>query len=482
MESSIVAFFLFWGVWILVPLVADVVEALLDAATVWRTRHLANPYPPLPPRRLPKVSVLIPAYNEQVNIDRCITSLKAQTYPHHLIEIIVINDGSTDRTEEVVNGHINGTPHWNGHIRLHNRVIPARDFGGVMTLMQGGHHGKPAAVNMGLARVRGDLVFSVDSDVVLEPEAIEQAVAAFQVEPDLDAATAHLIIDSNLLVVADTQGRIALDENDLPIRKPLNLSEKLLAAAQFLEYLESFRIGRHAEAARGELFTLSGACAIFRREALLRIHGYRGRTVSEDTDATIALQRRSGKVGYLPQVRVHLAPTISWRALFSQRVRWQRGELEVMAVNADMIGHEGRFWRWSLPRRLQNDHALAMLRLIWAFLMPLFPLLGYPPEIVAQAALLMYGLYVAIDALLLLVARPICAPSERRLLRETALYLPWLPLYRMMVYFFRLSGILKALSESPLWTASAGLLDRVRVPGARRVSGWLEAFIEVWSE
>jgi cellulose synthase/poly-beta-1,6-N-acetylglucosamine synthase-like glycosyltransferase len=417
-----------------------------------------------------------------VNIDRCITSLKAQTYPHHLIEIIVINDGSTDRTEEVINGHINGTPHWNGHIRLHNRVIPAREFGGVMTLMQGGHHGKPAAVNMGLARVRGELVFSVDSDVVLEPEAIEQAVAAFQVDPELVAATAHLIIDPNLLIVADSQGRISLDNNDLPLLKPLGLSEKLLAAGQFLEYLESFRIGRHAEAARGELFTLSGACAIFRREALLRIHGYRGRTVSEDTDATLALQRRRGKVGYLPQVRVHLAPTISWRALFSQRVRWQRGELEVLAVNADMIGRPGRLWRWSLPRRLQNDHALAMLRLVWMFLMPLFPLLGYPPEVVAQAALLMYALYVAVDVIQLAVAYPICAPSERRLLRETAIYLPWLPLYRITIYFFRLSGILKALSERPRWTTSAGLLDRVRIPGARRVRGWLEGFVEVWGE
>ncbi|OGO09712.1 MAG: hypothetical protein A2Z66_03680 [Chloroflexi bacterium RBG_13_66_10] len=409
MGSAIVTFFVFWGVWILVPLLADVAEALFDAATVWRSRHLANPYPPLPPRNLPKISVIIPAYNEQVNIDRCITSLKAQTYPHHLIEIIVINDGSTDRTEEVINGHINGTPHWNGHIRLHNRVIPAREFGGVMTLMQGGHHGKPAAVNMGLARVRGELVFSVDSDVVLEPEAIEQAVAAFQVDPELVAATAHLIIDPNLLIVADSQGRISLDNNDLPLLKPLGLSEKLLAAGQFLEYLESFRIGRHAEAARGELFTLSGACAIFRREALLRIHGYRGRTVSEDTDATLALQRRRGKVGYLPQVRVHLAPTISWRALFSQRVRWQRGELEVLAVNADMIGRPGRLWRWSLPRRLQNDHALAMLRLVWMFLMPLFPLLGYPPEVVAQAALLMYALYVAVDVIQLAVAYPICS-------------------------------------------------------------------------
>jgi hypothetical protein len=123
-----------------------------------------------------------------------------------------------------------------------------------------------------------------------------------------------------------------------------------------------------------------------------------------------------------------------------------------------------------------------MLRLIWGFLLPLFPLLGYPPEVIAQAGLMMYLLYAAVDAILLSVARPICAPSERRLLRESALYLPWLPLYRTAIYFFRLSGILKLLSEGPRWCTPAGILDRIRIPGARRVGGWLAGFLMVWAE
>ncbi len=475
-------FLVFWGVWILIPLLVDTVKALWDTLTVWRHRHLARPYPPLPRRNLPKVSVVIPAFNEQLEIDRCIMSLKAQTYPHHLIEVIVINDGSTDRTEEVVNGHINGTAHWNGHIRLHNRVIPAREFGGVLMLVQGKHQGKPAAVNLGLSRCRGELIFTIDADVVLEPEAIEQAVAAFQVDPELAAATAHLIIDPMLLVQADDQGRIRLDRDDLPVLRPLNFSEKFLAACQFFEYLQAFRIGRHAEAVRNELFTLSGACAIFRREVLQAIQGYRGRTVSEDTDATLSVQRQQMKVGYLPQVRVHLAPTISWKALYSQRVRWQRGELEVVAVHADRLGKGGRFWSRSLPRRLQSDHALAVMRLVWGFLLPLFPLLGYPPALIAQATGLMYALYVATDALEMFVAWPVCAPSERRLLRQSAMYLPFLPLYRMVVYFFRLSGILKTLSEDPQWNASADWLERMRLSGARRVGNWFNSLIRVWAE
>jgi poly-beta-1,6-N-acetyl-D-glucosamine synthase len=474
-------FLLFWGVWILVPLVTDVAEALADAFSVWRSGHLARLFPALLRQPLPKVSIIIPAHNEQLNIDRCITSLKAQTYPHEKIEILVVNDGSTDRTEEVVNGHINGTPHWNGHIRLNQRIIPATEFGGVMTLLQGEHHGKPAAVNLGLAHCRGDIICTIDSDAVLEPEAIEQAVIAFQRQGDLVAATAHLIIDKNLLVIADANGHISLDANNLPLPRTLTLKEKFLSAAQFIEYLQSFRIGRHAESIRNELFTLSGACAIFRRSALQGMHGYRARTVSEDTDATLTLQRFEGRVGYLPQVRIHLAPTESWKSLYSQRVRWQRGELEALAVHMDMLGQKKRIWRRGLPRRLQRDHTMAFLRLVWAFLLPLFPFLGYSVATVAQAMALVYILYMLSDGVQLAAAWSICAPSERRLLRESALYLPLLPMYRMVVYFFRMSGNLKTLSEPPQWNTSEKWLDSIGLHNQSAFAVWIRQVVYYWA-
>jgi biofilm PGA synthesis N-glycosyltransferase PgaC len=481
MDSYGLEFFILWGVWILIPLAADVAQALWDALLVWRNGRLAKLFPPLAKTPLPKVSIIIPAHNEQLNIDRCITSLKAQTYPHEKIEILIVNDGSTDRTEEVVNGHINGTPHWNGHIRLYNRIIPALEFGGVMTLLHGNHAGKPAAVNTGLRHCRGDLIFTIDSDAVLEPEAIEQAVIAFQRNSGLVAATAHLIIDRDLLVENDGKGHIHLDGDNLPVPKKLNAMEKFLSMAQFIEYFQSFRIGRHAEALRDELFTLSGACAIFRRDALRRIRGYHGRTVSEDTDATLTLQRFPGKVTYLPQVRIHLAPTESWPALYAQRVRWQRGELEALAVHYDMLGSRKRLWKRGLPRRLQRDHTMGFLRLVWTFLLPMFPLLGYSLATVVQAMALIYGMYILADAAQIAAAWSICAPSERRVLRESIVYLPLLPLYRTVIYFFRMSGNLKTLTEPPRWTASAGWMEKMRMPRAGKLSAWMRHFAEFWA-
>jgi hypothetical protein len=95
---------------------------------------------------------------------------------------------------------------------------------------------------------------------------------------------------------------------------------------------------------------------------------------------------------------------------------------------------------------------------------------------------MIYGLYVLADAVQLAAAWNICAPSERRRLRESALYLPLLPLYRTVVYFFRMSGNLKTLTEPPLWTASTEWADSLRVPGQRKITGWLRRLALLWAD
>jgi len=247
--------------------------------------------------------------------------------------------------------------------------------------------------------------------VVLEPDAVEQAVAAFRNDPNL-AAAPPTSSSTATYWSRPTPGPPAGGPNGYAADAPLSFMQHFLAAAQFMEYLQAFRIGRHAEAARGQLFTLSGACGIFRREALTAVGQYHGRTVSEDTDLTFALLRRGFKLGYLPQVRVHLAPTISWRALYAQRVRWQRGELEVLAVHTDLVTQVSRSRGSNMLIRLWRDHTLAMMRLVWLLLLPLFPLLGYSYVVVAQALALMVLMYLVGDVIQLLVAYPVCTSAE----------------------------------------------------------------------
>ena len=468
-NNDLLFILLFWGTWLLIPVVTD------GAVTLWYllmsfSTLLDKTPPPLPKKGLTKVSILIPAYNEQLNINYCIMSLKAQTYPQHLLEIIVVDDGSEDHTPDLVLEHM-GPYNGDGnsrYLRTSSFTIGTQDFGGVLNLVRRKRdgatiHGKPAAVNAALALATGDLIVAIDSDVVLEPHAVENAVRAFLADDSMIAATGHLVVDPYLSFENDATGRAHADEAGMPVVKPLSLNENLLAACQFLEYSTAFHLGRRSESRFDGLFTLSGACAVFRRSAFEVTGGYRGRTVSEDTDMTMALHRIPGEhVGYLPNMEVHLAPVLSWSSLYAQRTRWQRGALEVSAVHM-MAKYQqcGKrmFWNVILPLRLQVDHTLALPRLIWTFLIFMLPLFGYSTDLISQALGLMFVFYLAVNFVRVLVTYAFSTPPEKVLIRRYLGYTLALPVYTMFLFWTRLSASLRTLTEDATWTVHNTLLE-----------------------
>jgi hypothetical protein len=115
-------------------------------------------------------------------------------------------------------------------------------------------------------------------------------------------------------------------------------------------------------------------------------------------------------------------------------------------------------------------------------MLPMLPILGYSPALIAQAMVLMYGMYLLSDALQLLTAYTICGTDERRLLRTGWTILPWMQFYRLATYLFRLSGMLKTLTEKPRWTTSAGWLDKLRLPGSARLKALARELVRVWAE
>ncbi|MFW5771728.1 MAG: glycosyltransferase [Phototrophicaceae bacterium] len=95
---------LIWGVWLIVPTLTDGISTLSSLVIVLFKRR--EPLQPIDPQDLMLVSVIIPAYNEEENINRCLASIKAQTYPHDRIEIIVVDDGSSDDTLNRILSHM----------------------------------------------------------------------------------------------------------------------------------------------------------------------------------------------------------------------------------------------------------------------------------------------------------------------------------------------------------------------------------------
>jgi poly-beta-1,6-N-acetyl-D-glucosamine synthase len=476
---TLTAFMLVWGVWLITPVLVDGVDALVRLGIVLfsgkaRRERRAGSRPMeerIPDEELPTVSIIVPAHNEAEVIDRCLNSIKVQDYPHDKLEVIVVDDGSTDETAERVADHINGNGNGNGKakspdgtisygngngtVHIDGQPIQVGEFRGFLTLITNGHQGKAHALNAGLAASHGYLIVNIDSDVVLATDAIREMARAFMDDPHLGAATGNIEIDWDILEARDKDGYLLLDEQGNIQRRELGPLQKLVVRCQFLEYLASFRLARQSQSDTRTMYTLAGACSVFRRTTLDNGCRYCNRSVSEDTDLTLDLHEKDVKIGYLSRMKVFLEPVVEWDDLYAQRVRWTRGQLEVCGLHEDMVGsrRHGHLGRFALPQMLVLDHTLAFPRLIWFPLFLCFPMFGYPWRVIWMAILTMYVFYFALELVNTSVCYSIVDPSARRRVEQAGLAtLLFMPLYRFVVFHFRFSGFLVTLKEKQTWS------------------------------
>ena len=332
--DSILVFMMLWGVWLITPILVDGVDAISRLVIVKRNPPAEDDR--LDDDRLPAVTVIVPAHNEAAVIDRCLTSVKAQDYPHDKLEVIVIDDGSTDDTATIAEAHAHGSGTARDLI-IRGERIAVGPFQGRFLVIRNGHAGKAHALNTGIDASTGELIINIDSDVMLAPLTVRRTAEAFVLDETLGAATGDIEIDWDMLEERDAEGHTVVGDDGLPVPRDTTLWERVLAKSQFLEYLASFRLGRQAQAAVGTMYTLAGAYSAIRRTALESCRAYSNRTVSEDTDLTWMLHRCGERIGFVRGARVFLEPCTNWDELYAQRVRWARGQLEVSALNNDML-------------------------------------------------------------------------------------------------------------------------------------------------
>jgi cellulose synthase/poly-beta-1,6-N-acetylglucosamine synthase-like glycosyltransferase len=327
----------------------------------------------------PGISVLVPAFNEEAVIVESVRSLLALRYPHH--EVIVVNDGSTDATVDVLQAAFDLAPvRW----ALRDEIESARVRGAYVSrrhrnlvVVDKENGGRSDALNAGIRAARHPYVCVIDADSLLGEDALLQLAKPLLDEPAFVAAAGGTIRIANDCRV--DHGRVV----------EVFLPKSRLPTFQVVEYLRAFLVARVGWASMNALAIISGAFGLFHRADLEAVGGYWTSTVGEDFELTVRLHRHLRERGE-PYRVAFVADPVCWTevpdtlaALGRQRRRWQRGTWETLR----------RHWRTILNRRYGWMGLLAMPVLVAEFVSPAFWLFGLILTIVAWAFGLLSTLY-----------------------------------------------------------------------------------------
>lgn len=353
----------------------------LAASFRWRRKPVGEFQPP--------VSVVIAAYNEAKVIAATIRSVLRTDYEGEL-ELLVINDGSTDGTGAIVADLAKNDP----RIRL----------------IEQPNGGKASALERGFREAKCEIAVLLDADTQFEPETIGQLVQPLQ-DPEVGAVSGHAKVGN---------------------------PTSLIARCQALEYICGFNLDRRAYARWNCITVAPGAISALRLEAVREVGGISHDTLAEDTDLTLSLHRAGWRVDYTPAALAHTEAPETFGALAKQRFRWAFGTMQSLWKHRDM----------TLNPRFK---ALGLFSLpsIWffqIFLVALTPLVDFGLLVSLLlgngAAILPYVLaYLAVDCALAVVA---CL-LEREPIWRAWVILPMRIIYRVLLSFVVWKSIARAL-------------------------------------
>ncbi|MER5576952.1 bifunctional polysaccharide deacetylase/glycosyltransferase family 2 protein [Streptomyces massasporeus] len=341
------------------------------------------------------VTVIVPAYNEKECIANTLDSLARSTHP---IEIIVVDDGSTDGTSEIA-----------------REAALALGMTNVRVVRQE-NAGKPAALNNGVRSARHDIVVMMDGDTVFEPDTVRQLVQPFA-DPEVGAVAGNAKVGNRTTVIG---------------------------AWQHIEYVMGFNLDRRMYDLLRCMPTIPGAIGAFRREAVLQVGGMSEDTLAEDTDITIAMHRDGWRVVYQEHARAWTEAPGSLKQLWSQRYRWSYGTMQALWKHRKSLtdkGPSGRFGRVGMP-----------LVVLFQIVTPVFaPLI----DVFTAYSMIFIDFKAALLAwLAVLGVQLVCAAYAFRLDREKYRYLLMMPLqqlaYRQMMYLVLIHSCVTALTGGRL--------------------------------
>ena len=321
----------------------------------------------------PRVAVLIPAYNEEKVIERTIQGALDSDYPN--LRVIVIDDGSKDRTLEIA-----------------RRTFAAEEASGRVLILTKPNGGKAEALNFGLEHIGDAEIFvGIDADTIIAPDAIVHMVPHF------------------------LNRKVAAVAGNAKVGNRVNLWTRW----QALEYITSQNFERRALNTMGAVSVVPGAIGAWRVAAVREAGGYHVDTVAEDADLTMALLRNGYRVEYEDMALAFTEAPTSANALMRQRFRWSFGILQAIFKHKGVFARKGALGFVALPNILIFQILLPLVSpfidlmfavgVIWYFVQKYFhPESNDPASF--QRLLIFFGAFLVID----FIASSIAFALERR--------------------------------------------------------------------
>ncbi len=398
------------------------------------------------------ISLLVPAFNEQATVVENIRSLLALSYPQ--FEIIVINDGSTDRTLDELIGAFALHP----TVRAFEAAVPHRPIREIyrssrfpqLIAIDKENGGKADALNAGINMARMPLVCAMDADSLLENDALLRAVQPFAEDP-----TQVLAVGGTIRVVngcAVRAGQVV----------EVGLPGQLLVLFQIIEYLRAFLMARLAWSHLDALMLISGAFGIFKRSAVVAVGGYSHGTVGEDIEIIVKIHRLihergiDGEVRFIPDPVCWTEVPSTLRQLGRQRRRWQRGALETFFKHIRLLGNPryGTVGLIGFPYLLLSDVLGPPLEVIGYALIPLLwatGILDVDYLLAFLALTFVFGVFVSIGALILEELQLHHYPRARDLALLTLIAVAENFGYRQINNLWRVAGYWQFLRGAKGW-------------------------------
>jgi len=369
----------------------------------------------------PPISIIVPSYNEEKTIVETVRSLILLNFPR--IELVIVNDGSSDRTLEVVKksfrmkrididylNRITTAP-----IKGFYEARPFTDTHVVrFVLVDKENGGKADALNAGINASRCPYFVSIDADAIIDEAALLQAFRSLLDNRNIAAIGGQVAIVNGCEV---KDGKVVRAK----------LSSRWLVRFQIVEYIRSFTLGRTALAKLDSLLIISGVFGIFEKELVQKVGGYltkhlssklaneytgKSETICEDMEIIVRLQRYiydkklDKRIAFLPHPLCWTEAPETFENLSKQRNRWQRGFIETMLYHRKMLFNPcyGRIGLFALPYFLVFEFLGAPIEFLGYATLPLFyalNLLSTDYLVLFFLVAILYGILVSFAAIII---------------------------------------------------------------------------------